>query len=51
MRQKPLKLDCKYPWCNQLKSIVEKNERLTGEARELEKRLDKYRKVKKDGTG
>lgn len=27
MRQKPLKLDFNYPWCNQLKSIVEKNER------------------------
>lgn len=27
VRQKPLKLNFNYPWCNQLKCIVEKNER------------------------
>jgi hypothetical protein len=27
MKQKPLKLNFNYTWCNQLKNIVEKNER------------------------
>lgn len=27
IRQKPLKLNFNYPWCNQIKDIVEKNDR------------------------
>ncbi len=27
VKQKPLKLNFDYPWCNQMKDIVEKNER------------------------